>query len=184
MQLRPAGGAATILATILALSSASALSAPQAAPASTWKVFQELDFLNGSWSGTVEAGGRIGGRVVTCGPEVGGATLVIRANSVFPASGDLAEEKTETEGLIAYDGDKGKYVAFIVFSTKVWGVYDVEFIPDGVRFTSRELANFEVGARSRLVFTRKSDTELEERFEISRGGKDFTPLFSGKLTKK
>ena len=90
----------------------------------------------------------------------------------------------QSEGLVTYDSDKGRYVAFIVFSTKVWGLYDVELIPDGVRFVSRELANFEAGARSRLVFTRKSDSELDEQSEVSRGGKDFTPLFSGKLTKK
>ena len=157
----------------------------QAPPAGGWKVFQELGFLLGSWSGTAESAGRIGGRVVSAELSVDGAVLVYRANTVWPAAGGRAEERSQEAAFITYDGDKGKYVALVVFSTKVWGLYDVEVGPDGsLRLTSREFVNYESGAKSRLTLVKKGGTELAEQLEVSPAGKDFAPFLTSKLTKK
>ncbi len=157
----------------------------QATPAGGWKVFQELGFLLGSWSGTAESAGRIGGRVVSAELSVEGAVLVYRANTVWPAGTGRAEERSQEAAFITYDGDKGKYVALVVFSTKVWGLYDVELRPDGsLRLTSREFVNYDSGAKSRITLAKKGETELAEQLEVSPSGKDFAPFLTSKLTKK
>lgn len=157
----------------------------QSAPVQSWKVFQELDFLIGSWSGTGETGGRIGGRVGTWSLEMDGAALVYRANAIFPASGDLPEEKSQESATFVYDGDKRKYSALVVFSTKVWGLYDVDFPSEGtVRLASREFVNLEGSAKSRISFVKGVDGGLNELIEVALPGKDFAPFLSSKLNKK
>jgi hypothetical protein len=180
----PVVGAAFLLASALIVPPSSA--EPQAAPAAGgWKVFQEFGPLVGSWSGTADQGGRIGGRSVTFSPEVDGAALVYRANTFYPATGERPEEKTQELAFITYDGGKRKYSALLVFSTKVWGTYDVEILADGtVQLVSRELVNVDAGARSRIVLTRKAAGELTEQVDVAPAGKDFVPLLGSKLTKK
>lgn len=157
----------------------------QEPPASAWKVFQEFNFVTGSWSGPVESGGRIGGRVVSFALEVDGATLGYRATTYFPVKDDRPEARTEEIAKIVYDGAKGRYVAFVVFSTKAWGIYDGEVRPDGsILFTAREMANLEAGLRSRWILSRKADGTLLEELDLAPSGKDFSPYLSATLTKK
>jgi len=157
----------------------------QAPPPSEWKVFQEFGFLTGSWSGTAESGGKIGGRGVTFGLEVEGATLAYRATTYYPAKDGEAELKAEEIARIVYDGSKGKYVALLVFSTKAWGIFDGEVRPDGsIRFTSRELANLEAGVKLRWTLSKKADGTLLEEVEVAGSGKDFAPYLSATLTKR
>ncbi len=165
------------------------LSAPpasaQAPPASEWKVFQEFGFLTGSWSGTAESAGKIGGRGVTFGLEVDGATLAYRATTYYPAREGQAESRAEEVARIVYDGAKGKYVALLIFSTKAWGIFDGDVRPDGsIRFTSRELANLEAGVKLRWTLSKKPDGSLLEEVEVASGGKDFAPYLSATLTKR
>ena len=170
-------------ALVLLLTAADALA--QAPPAGEWKLFQEFNFLIGSWSGSADSGGRIGGRVVTFGLEVDGSTLTYRATTFYPAKESQPETKTEEVAHVAYDGAKGKYVALVVFSTKAWGIYDAEVRPDGsIRFTSREMANLEAGVRSRWTLARKPDGSLAEDLEVAPPGKDFVPFVKAALTKK
>ena len=75
-------------ALVLLLSAA--VASAQAPPAGEWKLFQEFNFLTGSWSGPAESGGRIGGRVVSFGLEVDGATLGYRATTYYPRQGQPA----------------------------------------------------------------------------------------------
>lgn len=157
----------------------------QAPPAGEWKVFQEFDFVSGSWSGPAESAGRIGGRVVSVGPEVGGAALSYRATTFYPAKDALPELRTEEVARIVYDGARGKYVALVVFSTKAWGVYDAEVRPDGsVRFASREMANLEAGTRSRWTLSRRADGSLLEELDVAPPGRDFALYLSSALAKK
>lgn len=172
-----------VLLPLLALAPSPA--AAQSGAAGGWKVFQELSPLLGSWSGTADSGGRIGGRVATAEMSVDGALFVYRANTVWPAAGGRPEERSQEAVFVTYDGDKGKYVALAVFSTKVWGTYDVELKPEGVvRLTSREFVNYETGARSRIILSRKGETELVEQLEVAPSGKEFAPFLTSKLTKK
>ncbi len=162
-----------------------AVASAQAPPAATWKVFQEFDFATGSWSGPVESGGRIGGRVVSFGLEVDGATLGYRATTFFPVKDSLPETRSEEIAKIVYDGAKGKYVAFVIFSTKAWGIYDAEVRSDGsIRFTAREIANLEAGVRSRWTLTRKADGTLHEELDVAPPGQDFSSYLNATLTKK
>src|SRR5512143_1435122 len=103
-----------------------------ARPSDAWKPFQEFGFLTGSWSGTAESGTRIGGRVVRWSMEMGGAYLVERGTTVFPAQAGAAEDSTEEVGYFAYDRDRRKYVAHFFYSTGVVGFYDVELASEGV----------------------------------------------------
>ena len=154
-------------------------------PAATdWKVFQEFGFLNGSWSGPAESGGRVGGRVVSFTSAVGGAQLSYRATTYYPAKEALPESSTEEVAHIVYDGAKGKYVALLVFSTKVWGLYEAEIRSDGIVFTAKEMANLEAGLRSRWTFTRKADGSIAELLEVAAPGKDFAPYVSATLSRK
>jgi hypothetical protein len=172
-----------LLASVLLLSAAAA--SAQAPPAGEWKVFQEFNFLMGSWSGPAQAGGRIGGRVVSFGLEVDGATLGYRATTYFPVKDNQPETRSEEVAKIVYDGAKGKYVALVVFSTKAWGIYDAEVRPDGsIRFTARELANLEAGLKSRWTLARKADGTVLEELDLAPPGKDFSPYLSATLTKK
>ena len=176
--------AALLPPVLVLLLTATSLSA-QAPPAGEWKVFQEFGFLTGSWSGPAESGGRIGGRVVSFGLEVNGATLGYRATTYFPVKDDQPESKSEEVAKIVYDGAKGKYVALVVFSTKAWGIFDAEVRSDGsIRFTSREIANLEAGVRSRWTLSRKAEGALLEELEVSMPGRDFAPFVSATLTKK
>lgn len=169
------------LAMLLASSSAPA----QAPAAAEWKVFQEFNFLTGSWTGPAESGGRIGGRVVSFGLEVDGATLSYRATTYYAARENQPESRSEEIAHIVYDGAKGRYVAVVVFSTKAWGIYDAEVRPDGsIRFTSRELANLEPGMRSRWTLSRKADGALLEELDVAAPGRDFVPYLSATLAKK
>lgn len=157
----------------------------QAPAAGEWKLFQEFSFLIGSWSGSAESGGRIGGRVVSFGLEVDGATLAYRATTFYPVKDSQPEAKSEEVAHIVYDGAKGKYVALVVFSTKAWGIFDAEIRPDGsIRFTSREMANLEAGVKSRWTLARKPDGALAEDLEVALPGKDFAPYVKATLTKK
>ena len=169
------------LALILTASRASA----QAPPADGWKVFQEFNFLTGSWSGPAESGGRLGGRVVSFGLEVDGATLGYRATTYYPAKDSLPEARSEEIAHIVYDGAKGKYVALVVFSTKAWGIYDADVRPDGsIHFSSRELGNLEAGVRSRWTLSRKPDGTLLEELDVAPPSKDFVPYLSATLSRK
>ena len=162
-----------------------AVASAQAPPAGAWKVFQEFNFVTGSWSGPVESGGRIGGRVVSFGLEVDGATLGYRATTYYPVKDSQPEARSEEIAKIVYDGARGKYVALVVFSTKAWGIYDAEVRPDGsIRFTARELANLEAGVKSRWTLTRKVDGTLLEELDVAPPGKDFASYLSATLTKK
>jgi hypothetical protein len=176
---------AAVLVPALVLLLAATGAPAQGPPAGAWKIFQEFDFLAGSWSGPAESGGRIGGRVVSFGLEVDGATLGYRATTYYPAKDDLPESRSEEIARIVYDGAKGKYVAFVVFSTKAWGIYDAEIRPDGsVRFTSREIANLEAGTRSRWTLSRKADGAILEELDVAPPGNEFVPFLNATLTKK
>jgi hypothetical protein len=154
-------------------------------PAAEWKVFQEFSFLTGSWSGPAESGGRIGGRVISVGLEMDGAMLGYRATTYYPVKDDLPETRSEEVVRIVYDGAKGKYVAFVVFSTKAWGIFDAEVRPDGsIRFTSREIANLAAGTRSRWTLARQADGTLLEELDIAPPGSDFVTFLRATLTKK
>ena len=158
--------------------------APKAA-APEWKPFQEFDFLIGSWSGTAESNGRIGGKVSRWSAEMGGNYLTNRGNMVFAAQSGIPEESTEEIGYIAYDRDKRKYVAYFFYSTAVVGFYDVEFPSEGViRFISTSQLNFETGARTRVTITKKTGTEVSYLFEVAPAGKDFVPFVSSKMARK
>ena len=162
-----------------------AVASAQAPPAGAWKVFQEFNFVTGSWSGPVESGGRIGGRVVSFGLEVDGATLGYRATTYYPVKDSQPEARSEEIAKIVYDGARGKYVALVVFSTKAWGIYDAEVRPDGsIRFTARELANLEAGVKSRWTLSRKADGTLLYTLDVAPPGKDFVSYLSATLTKK
>jgi hypothetical protein len=177
-------GAARFLSAVLLLLSAAGASA-QAPPATEWKLFQEFNFLIGSWTGPAQSGGRIGGRVVSFGLEVDGATLGYRATTYYPARDTQPEARSEEAAKIVYDGAKGKYVALVVFSTKAWGIYDAEVRPDGsIRFTAREMANLEAGLKSRWTLSRKDDGTLLEELDLAPPGKDFSAYLSATLTKK
>ena len=173
-----------LLALLPLLFAGPGLEAQDPPPAQEWKVFQEFGFLNGSWSGPAESGGRVGGRVVSFTSAVGGAQLSYRATTFYPAKDALPESSTEEVAYIVYDGAKGKYVALLVFSTKVWGIYEAEVRPDGIVFTSREMANLEAGLRSRWTFTRKADGSIAELLEVAPAGRDFAPYVSATLSRK
>lgn len=176
---------AAVLLPALVLMLAAGAATAQGPPAGEWKIFQEFDFLSGSWSGPAESGGRIGGRVVSFGLEVDGAALSYRATTYYPVKDDLPEARSEEIARIVYDGAKGRYVALVVFSTKAWGIYDAELRPDGsIRFTSREIANLEAGTRSRWTLSRMADGALLEELDVAPPGKDFVPFVSSTLTKK
>jgi hypothetical protein len=176
--------AAVLLPALVLLLAATGAPA-QGPPAGEWKIFQEFDFLAGSWSGPAESGGRIGGRVVTFGHDVEGATFSYRATTYYPVKDAQPELRSEEIARIVYDGAKGKYVAFVVFSTKAWGIYDAEVRPDGsIRFTSREIANLEAGTRSRWTLSRKADGALFEELDVAPPGRDFVAFVTSTLTKK
>jgi hypothetical protein len=160
--------------------------AAEAAPVEApWKPFQEFGAEIGSWSGTAVSAGRIGGTVGRWTLEMSGNFLVHHVNTIFPAQSGKPEESIELVGYYAYDREKRKYVASYFFSTGILGVFDVEFSVTGtIRLVSRELLNYESGARSRLVLTRKSGTEQTLDLELALPGKDFVPYFTSKLTRK
>ena len=157
----------------------------RAQTAGEWKVFQEFNFLTGSWSGPAESAGRVGGRVVSFGLEVDGATLGYRATTYYPAKDSLPESRTEEVAKIVYDGARGKYVALVVFSTKAWGIFDAEVRPDGsIRFSSREAANLEAGVRLRWTLSRRADGTVLEEIEVALPGREFAPFLSSPLARK
>jgi len=169
-----------------ALLAARPLAAQETAEKATaWKPFQEFGFLTGSWSGTAESGGKVGGRVTRWTLEMGGNYLVQRGTTVFPAQGGGAEDSSEEVGYVSYDRERRKYVAQIYFSTGVVGFYDVELPSEGVvRLVSTSLLNFDMGGKMRLTLTKKADSELAYQLELAPGGKDFVAYVTSKMTKK
>ena len=162
-----------------------AAQAPPPAPAPAWRPFAEFAPLIGSWSGAAIAGTRLGGRIARFTMELAGTAFVERTSTIFPAEEGKAEESFEEVGYVTYDREKRKYVAMYFFSTGVFGSYDVEFLPDaGLRMTAGALSNYEAGARSRRVFTRKADGTLDLSLEIAPSGKDFAPFITGTLKKR
>lgn len=175
--------AAVAFATLAPVLPAAAQAPAPAAPAS-WKPFQELSFLVGSWSGTAESGGRVGGRVVRFSMEMGGNYLVARGSTIFAAQAGKAEETIEEVGYVAYDRERRVYVAHYYFSNGIAGTFDVETSADGVKLGSTSLLNYETGAKARMAFRKNGDTEILDTFDLAPGGKDFVPFLAAKLTKK
>lgn len=162
-----------------------AAQAPPPAPAPAWRPFAEFAPLIGSWSGAASAGARLGGRIARFTMELSGTAFVERTSTIFPAEEGKPEEAFEEVGYVMYDREKRKYVAMYFFSTGVFGTYDVEILPDGgLRMTTGALSNYEAGARSRRVFTRKADGSLDLSLDLAPAGKDFAPFLSGTLKKK
>ena len=181
---RPGARVTLLLPALVLLLSAAGASA-QAPPAGEWKVFQEFNFVLGSWAGPAESSGRIGGRVVSLGPEVDGATLRYRATTYYPAKDSLPETRSEEIAHIVYDGGKGKYVALFIFSTKAWGVFEADVRPDGsIVFVSKEMANLEAGTRSRWTLGKKPDGTVAESLDVAPPGRDFVPFLTATLSKK
>ena len=59
------------------------------------------------------------------------------------------------------------------------------WLNDGVlRLQSTSLLNYDSGARSRVTFTRKSDSEVVYQLELAPGGKDFVTFVTSKMTRK
>ncbi len=161
-----------------------AAQAPPPAPAPSWHPFVEFAPLLGSWSGAASAGARLGGRIARFTLELAGTAFVERTSTVFPAEEGKPEESFEEVGYVTYDREKRKYVAAYFFSTGVFGTYDVEILSDGLRMTAGALSNYEAGATSRRVFTRKADGSLDLSLDLAPAGKDFAPFLSGTLQKK
>ena len=182
----PAAAAPAPITTAPASAAAPATAAPAPAPAvatPSWRPFQELAFLVGSWSGSAESGARVGGRVARFTPEFAGNYLVHRGSTILTAD-DGAEETIEEVGTFTYDREKRRYVATYFFSTGISATFDVEVVPEGVRLTSREVLNAEAGTRMRMLFSRKGDGELALSMELAPGGKDFAPFLTSSLKKK
>lgn len=158
--------------------------APAAPAPAAWKQFQDLSFLVGSWSGTAESSGRIGGRVIRFAMELGGNYMVAKGSTIFAAQGGKAEETIEEVGYIAYDRERRVYVAQYYFSNGISGTFDVEVAPDGLKLVSSSLVNYETGAKARMGFRKTSDTEIASSFDLAPGGKEFVPFLTAKLTKK
>jgi hypothetical protein len=169
--------------TPAATPAATPLTTPAAVP--VWKPFQELGFLLGSWSGTAESGGRVGGRVAHFTMELGGSYLVHRGTVFLTGEDGKPDENIEEVGYFSYDREKRRYVALYLFSTGVSGSYDVDFPADSsVRLVSRELLNYESGAKARMLLARKSDTEVSLSMDLAAAGKDFVPFVASTLRKK
>jgi hypothetical protein len=174
------------LGVVLAAWAAAQASAQAPAPtAPAWSPFREFAFLLGSWSGTAMSGERIGGRITRFAMELDGTFLVERTSTLFPAGDGKPEETAEEIGYVAYDRGKRTYVATYFFSTGVFGTFDVEFLSGGaIRMTAPTLGNYEPGARSRILFTRRPDGGLDSTIEIAPPGKDFVAFLTGSLKKK
>jgi hypothetical protein len=153
------------------------------APAPAWRPFQELGFLDGSWSGAAESGTRVGGRVARFTPESSGNYLVHRGSTILTAD-DGKEETIEEVGYFAYDREKRRYVASYFFSTGISATFDVEVAPEGVRLVSRELLNAEAGTKARMLFARKADGALSLSMDLAPAGKDFVSFLTSSLRKK
>jgi hypothetical protein len=98
--------------------------------AQTWKPFQELGFLTGSWSGSGESAGRIAGVTASWGMEMNGNFLMHTTNVVLPASEGKTEESIRIVGYYSYDRDRRKYVAYYFFSTGILGTFDADLAAD------------------------------------------------------
>ncbi|MCC6133315.1 MAG: hypothetical protein IT186_25570 [Acidobacteria bacterium] len=150
-----------------------------------WKPLQEFAFLNGAWSGTTEASGRVGGVAASWTPEANGSVLVYRSKTIFPAVEGRPEETASEVGFFAYDGEKRKYTGAVFYSTSVWGLYDIEIAPDGtIKMNSTQLVNYSAGAKSRVTISKGAANEVNLNFEIAPQGTSFVPFSAAKLTKK
>ena len=166
-----------------ATSPAPAAAGPTPAASPAWRPFQEFAFLVGSLSGSAESGARVGGRVAHFAPEFTGNYLVHRGSTILTAD-DGKEETIEEVGYFAYDREKRRYVATYFFSTGISATFDVEIVPEGVRLSSRELLNAEVGEKARMLFARKADGELLLSTDLAPPGKDFVPWLVSALKRK
>jgi hypothetical protein len=176
------------LAVVLALGApAFGQEAPAPAPVPTpaWKLFQEFGFALGSYSGTADSSGRIGGVVSRWTIEMNGNFLVHRVNAIFPAQEGKPEEAIELLGYYNYDRDARKYSASYFFSTGLVGLFDVEFPSEGtLRLVSSRLANSDAGARARMVLAPRPDGAQELTLEMAGPGKEFANYFTCHLKKK
>ena len=173
----PAPAVATPVPAAATPASATAIASP------AWSPFQEFAFLVGSWSGSAESGARVGGRVAHFAPQFTGNYLVHRGSTILTAD-DGKEETIEEVGYFAYDREKRRYVASYFFSTGISATFDVEIAPEGVRLTSRELLNTEVGTKVRMLFSRKPDGELTLSMDLAPAGKELVPFLTSSLRKK
>lgn len=176
------------LALLVMVALAGPAAAQEAAPAPAtpaWKPFQEFGFVLGSYSGTVDSGGRVGGTVSRWSLEMNGNFLVHRVNMIIPAQEGKPEESLELLGTYAYDREARRYSASYYFSTGLAGIFDVEVLPDGsVRLVSSKLLNYDAGARARLVVTKKPDGSHDFSLDLALAGKEFAPYLTSHLTKK
>jgi|GEM_PF-966775 len=173
----------TAPAPATAAPAAAAPAPPPAAATPSWRPFQELAFLVGSWSGSAESGARVGGSVARFTPEFTGNYLVHRGSTILTAD-DGKEETIEEVGYFSYDREKRRYVASYFFSTGISATFDVEIAPDVVRLVSREILNAEAGTKVRMLFTRGSDGGLTLSMDLAPGGKEFVPFLTSGLRKK
>jgi len=170
-----------------AAAAAPAASAGQAAPvaAPAWKPFQEMAFLAGSWAGGASLGTRYGGRVARFGPELLGAYFAVHASTILAAEeGGRPEETLDEEGWFGYDRERRKYAATWFFSNGVFGIFEVEILPDGIRLVSRELVNYESGTRARILLLKRPDGDVGMDVDLAAPGKDFVPWLVSALKKK
>lgn len=156
--------------------------------AQTWKPFQELGFLTGSWSGSGESAGRIAGVTASWGMEMNGNFLMHTTNVVLPASEGKTEESIRIVGYYSYDRERRKYVAYYFFSTGILGTFDADLAADGssVKLLSTQLLNYEAGARARISITKAAApaTDITFQLDLAASGKDFVPYVIAKLAKR
>lgn len=156
--------------------------------AQTWKPFQELGFLTGSWSGCRGVRGRIAGVTASWGMEMNGNFLMHTTNVVLPASEGKTEESIRIVGYYSVRPRPPEVRGLLLLLHRHPGHVRRHLAADGssVKLLSTQLLNYEAGARARISITKAAAPAADITFQLdlAASGKDFVPFVIAKLAKR
>jgi hypothetical protein len=178
-----------VLTAVLTLGFGAAmlLHAQEAPPTKKPDPFASIRFMLGSWEGTGEGEPGVSKVERTYAPILNGRFLQVTNRSTYAAQEKNPKgEVHEDIGMFSYDRAR-KAVVFRQFHVEGFVNHYMQRAsedPNVVVFESESIENIPAGFRARETYTRVSDDEFTETFELAEPGADYKVYSKATLKRK
>ena len=174
-----------LLATGLGLVLSAQETPPAAPKPDPWA---PVRFLLGEWEGTAQGEPGSGTAVRSYAFVLNNRYIEVRNQSTYPPQAKNPKGEVHHDwGMISYDRAAKKLVLRQFNIEGFVNHYVLDSVsPDGrtVVFVTAAIENIPPGWRGRETYTRISDDEFTEKFELAEPGKDFAPYSESRFRRK